>query len=129
MVPHILDKLRREREAALKKLVDAKAFVQGSLYEKKVVCGKPNCRCARGEPHKALVLTRKVDGKTVTTHVPSDLHDEVRAWVKENQRIKELTRRISDLSVELISRHVRENRAAAQSQKPPNRTPSKSNGM
>ena len=39
-------------------------IVRGSLITLKRKCGKPNCRCADGEPHETLALSYSLDGGT-----------------------------------------------------------------
>ena len=118
--------LTARRQALLKQLVGP--FIQSSFCTRKVKCGKPGCRCADGEPHEACVLTRKVRGKTVTTHVPRDLRDEVREWAEEHKRVKKLLKEISDLSERIIRIYVRTNRAAARNRSRANRTRPKCTG-
>ncbi|OVE80747.1 hypothetical protein BVY04_04740, partial [bacterium M21] len=60
--------LEARRGVLLKKLAQVGPFVQGSFCTRKITCGKASCRCAEGEKHEARVLTKKVRGKTVTTH-------------------------------------------------------------
>lgn len=120
--------LRARREALLKKLADVGPFVQGSFCTRNVKCGKPGCRCARGEPHKACVLTKKVRGKTKTTHVPRDLHDEVKTWANQYKRLKALMKEISDLSEQIIRIHVRTSRAVARNRARVNRMQPKRTG-
>jgi hypothetical protein len=103
--------LEARRNALLKKLAEAGPFVQGSLCKVKIKCGKPRCKCAKGEHHEAYVLSKTVRGKTVTTHIPRDLLDEVKSWAEEQKRIKKLTREISDLSEQIIRIHVKERRS------------------
>ena len=80
--------LQIKRNALLKELAEIGPFVQASFCTRKVKCGNPRCRCAKGEEHNANVLTRKVRGKTQTIHVPRDLQDEVKSWVNEYKRLK-----------------------------------------
>jgi hypothetical protein len=110
------------RQALLKRLAETGPLVQASFCTRKVKCGKLGCRCADGQPHESCVLTRKVRGKTVTTHVPRDLHDEVRTWAEENKRVKALLKQISDLSDRIIRIHVRTSRAAARNRARARRT-------
>lgn len=105
--------LETRRTALLKQLAEVGPFVQGSFCTRAVKCGKPGCRCAEGRPHEACVLTKKVRGKTKTTHVPRDLHDEVQAWANQYKRLKALMKEISDVSEQIIRIHVRTSRAAA----------------
>lgn len=103
--------LKALREVLLKELVGTGPFVQGSLCRTKVKCGNPRCKCAKGERHEAYVLSKKIRGKTVTTHIPRDLLDEVKSWAEEQKRIKKLMRDISELSEQIIRIHVKERRS------------------
>jgi len=97
----------RKRDALLKKLKDTNAFINGSLVEVKVECGK-KCRCRKGEKHSSYYLTDKVNGKTRTVYVPDDLVDEVEKWVEEYQNLKELLQEITELQRVIIRKYVEE---------------------
>lgn len=56
-------RLSRELEAPLGELLTRKPFIKGTLYELKTKCGKPNCHCFKGEPHKVMVLTWSEGGE------------------------------------------------------------------
>ena len=101
------------RDAQLKKLAGLRPFVAASLVAVKRRCGNPRCKCARGEPHRAHVLTRKVDGRTETVHVPKDRLEEVREWVEEYKRLKRLIRAETDACLALLRHQGRVRRAAA----------------
>ena len=103
------------RAAALKALADVGPFVAGSLCRVQRRCGNPRCRCARGEPHAAYVLSFKVDGRTKTVHVPKAMVKEVQAWVAEHRRVKRLMATVSRNSLALIRSHVRANRGGGPS--------------
>lgn len=120
--------LGARRAALLKRLALVGPLVQGSYCTRRVRCGKPGCRCARGEPHQACVLTRKVGGRTVTTHVPRDLRSEVEAWTGQYRQIMKLIRDISALSERIIRMHVPTSRAAGRNRARAAPTRSKSSG-
>jgi hypothetical protein len=101
------------RESNLRQLRQVGPLVAASLCQRAVRCGNPQCRCARGEKHSSWCLTFKQQGKTRTVHVPRDLVEEVRQWVKEYQRTKQLLAQISDQSLQIIRQYVRAQRAAA----------------
>ena len=42
------------------------SLLRGSLTTFRRRCGKPNCRCATGEPHQNPALTYTEDGRTKT---------------------------------------------------------------
>jgi hypothetical protein len=69
----------------------------GTLAERGRVCGKPTCRCARGEKHPALQLAHWAgEGKTRSLHVPYVLADEVRAGVDAWHRFQAIARELAD---------------------------------
>lgn len=48
------------------------SLTPGSFYLQKRRCGKPNCRCARGELHQAWVISRSQGGASRTFMVPAE---------------------------------------------------------
>jgi len=105
------------RAAKLKQLAALGPFVAASFCRVNRRCGNPGCKCAKGQPHHAVVLTYKVRSKTRVVHVPKDLVEEVHQWVKEHQRLKRLAREISNSSLAIIHCHVPARRAAARGRK------------
>jgi len=112
-----MSRFEQRREAKLKQLAHCRPLVAASLCKVNRRCGNPNCKCARGEFHTAHVLTYKVKGKTRTVHVPKDMVEEVRQWVKEHKRVKRVIGEISKTSLAIIHRHVPASRAAARGKK------------
>lgn len=41
----------------------------GTIHEQRVRCGKANCRCARGEPHRAFYRFWREDGRLRKAYV------------------------------------------------------------
>jgi len=111
-----MSRFEKRREAKLKELSRCKPLVAASLCKVNRRCGNPNCKCARGEFHTAHVLTYKVKGKTKAVHVPKDMVEEVRGWVKEHKRVKKCIQEISKNSLAIIHRHVPTSRAAARAE-------------
>ena len=81
--------LRHAHDAAgriLKHLLRDQPMTPGSFYLQKRRCGKPNCRCARGQLHGSYVLTRSEGGKDRLYTVPKDQRAKVRKWAAEYRR-------------------------------------------
>jgi hypothetical protein len=77
-------------------------------------CGRPSCRCHHGGPlHAGQHLTFKEGGKTRSVYVPKDLLPEVRAWLAEHRRLKQLLKEIHLLSLALVRTHSRHQRRKA----------------
>ena len=70
-------------------------MVHGSLVEAKRTCGKRGCRCAKGEPHTAFYLSRRVEGKTRLEHVSRGDVKTVRQWCKNHARLRELVEELT----------------------------------
>lgn len=97
---HRLDKERRE---LLKKVLHPRKMIQGSLYRMRRSCGKPGCRCAKGDKHVSWYLSRAVEGKTKLTYigriVPAWLEQRVRRY----QRHHKVLARIRKIDAEISS--------------------------
>ena len=70
----------------LRRLQRSEPMVQGSFYLLRRKCGKPNCRCARGQLHAAYVLTRSEQGQDRLYTVPKDQRARLRQQAAEYRR-------------------------------------------
>ncbi len=105
-----MEKLQEKRKELLKSLRTNKPLLASSISEIRSKCGKPNCRCARGHKHLSHIITRRENGKTKTTYVPVDLVPEVKKWIAEYKRIKDLLHELTILGENIIKNHVQEKR-------------------
>ena len=94
----------RESRSRLKPYISYREFVRGTLSVRERVCGKPNCRCRRGEKHISLFLTRSKEGKIEQLYIPKEKEELVRSWVKNYRDIQELLEKISSLYWERLKR-------------------------
>ena len=88
-LPNLRQQLWRAYAAlatTLRRFQRSEPMVQGSFYLLRRKCGKPNCRCARGELHPAYVLTRSEAGKDRLYPVPKEQRAEVRKRAAEYRR-------------------------------------------
>ncbi len=73
----------------------------GSFYLLRRKCGKPSCRCARGQLHAVWVLTRSENGKHKLYTVPPAQRAEVRrraaAWRRYQRARARLVQQFSTL--------------------------------
>lgn len=100
--------LRRMLASRLKRVAVSKPVLIASLAEVRRVCGKPSCRCRRGFKHRAAQITFRDRGKVRALYVPVDFTDEVRSWIEEYRRLKQLLREISQLCLALVRSHAGE---------------------
>jgi hypothetical protein len=100
--------IRRMLASRLKRLKADRPLLAATLVEVARVCGKPGCRCTRGQKHRLHQVTYKVRGKTHSVYVPVDFTEEVRSWIEEHRRLKRLLQEISHLALALVRRHAQE---------------------
>lgn len=84
----------------------------GSLVERYRKCGKPNCRCAkRGAAGHGpdWILTREVNGKTVTKGIPAGpALGQTRAQIEEYKRFRDLTRELVQVNEGICDARLRQ---------------------
>lgn len=95
----------KERNARSKatKLIHDSPFIIGSLVKMRRVCGKPNCKCTRGDKHKSWCLSVRYQGKRKMVHIPHDLESAVFEWVHTYQELWKQMETISQAGVERIA--------------------------
>jgi len=99
--------IRRMIHSRLKKLTTTTPVLAATLASYSHRCGRPSCRCRHGGPlHTGQHLTFKQRGQTRSVYVPKDLLPEVRAWVAEHKKIKQLLREVHQLTVALVRTHA-----------------------
>jgi hypothetical protein len=80
------------RDRLVRSLGSWREMLPGSFVERRRKCGKPNCRCASGEPehmHVQVLLSVLSQGKLQTFHIPAELVEEVRGKVELHKRFQQ----------------------------------------
>lgn len=103
----------RERRCTSKLIALLKQgrVLKGTTYVLRNTCGKPNCKCARGEKHETLYAARSRHGKRQARSVPKPLRDQVLKWIERYNTIDELLGQLSDESwhqLEKLSKELKE---------------------
>lgn len=82
----------RRVRSRLAKLVHERQLLHASLVTMRRVCGNPNCKCARGEKHVSLYLSRWVpqERRQRMLYVPRDWEERVKRWVGNYREMKKL---------------------------------------
>lgn len=89
--------VERSRRSRLAQLVHQRRFLRGTPSVRSRQCGKPNCRCARGQPHLSLYLVQSHSGKPRQLFVPKSWEDRIRAAVEDYQQMQRLIEEISEM--------------------------------
>jgi hypothetical protein len=88
---------QRNFRSRLSQLVHQALFLRGTLSVRSRPCGKPNCRCVRGQLHASLYLVQSQGGKLRQLAIPRAWEDRVREAVHNYQRMQKLIEEISEL--------------------------------
>jgi hypothetical protein len=89
----------RERawRSRLTQIVSGHPFLRGCLQERYRLCGKPTCRCTRGQKHRALYLVLAEGKRLRQLYVPPAWEARVRQWVAHHRTLRELIQEVSAL--------------------------------
>lgn len=90
----------RALRSRLAKLIHQEPLLRGTLTIRRITCGKPSCRCAKGERHLCLYLTCSRDGRVEQLFIPKNLEEHVRQWVENYHGVRDLLERLSDATWE-----------------------------
>jgi len=96
----IVKRLPQQIEAAMSVRGD---LVAASLSETSKVCGKPNCKCARGDKHVVYQLSWTDDGRRRSAHVRRDELPRVRAAVERYRRLRQCRAELLKLASQAAS--------------------------
>ena len=97
--------MKNKRLRKLQELGQDRPLVAGSL-------NRVQRRNAQGKTTVYYLLTFKEAGKTRSVYVPKDLVKEVRSWIRNHRRVKQVVSEISTLSIAIIRNHVSQNKAS-----------------
>jgi len=65
-------------------------------------CGKPNCRCKRGEKHVAVYVALRHKGKRRMYSVPQEVREQVTAAVEAYKRLRQDLQTLSEICCERL---------------------------
>ena len=79
-----------------------KPVTKGTVYELKRRCGKPGCKCARGELHRRMVVSASEEGKTRLQVIPRGFLVEVEDKVRRYQELRQVRARLGELHRKML---------------------------
>jgi hypothetical protein len=71
--------------------------IKGTVYELKRRCGKPGCKCVRGELHARMVVSASEGGKTRLQVIPHGFLVEVEVKVRRYQELRRVRARLGEI--------------------------------
>lgn len=96
----IAEQLPKRVERALGVRAEVMAASLSKTYK---VCGKPNCKCARGDKHEVYQLSWTENGRRRSTHIRRDELAKVRAAVERYRRLRQSRAELLKLASEAAS--------------------------
>ena len=105
--------MKRNPKAEMRALAEAQRLLaqthalglllKASVVRRRFRCGKPNCRCAHGNPHQDMIVCRKVRGKNQTIRVRTGREQEALLWQKNWRRFKRIVEKLTDEEIRILS--------------------------
>lgn len=92
-----LSAVERSFRSRVAQLASGRWFLRGTLSERSGKCGKPNCRCAKGQLHQSLYLVQSRLGKFRQICVPQAWQERVRQAVSDYRLMQRLIEEVSEL--------------------------------
>lgn len=107
-----------ERQKLEKILLEHQRMLRGSLLERPKFCGKPGCKCTRGQPHPpSLYLSRLVKGTVRHLFIRAKDHERARKEALSYKEFRQALRRWRAIDKEL--NHIWEELEAVQEESYP----------
>ncbi|MES0447444.1 MAG: DUF6788 family protein [Desulfobacterales bacterium] len=79
-----------------------KPVIKGSVYELKTKCGKPGCKCAKGQLHHRMVVSASEKGKTKLRAIPHGYLAEVQTKVHRYQELRRVRVRLIEVHKKML---------------------------
>jgi len=98
-----LNRIPAEMAVEVRRMVGVRTMVHGYVYHSRRRCGKPSCRCTRGEPHEAWVLATKVNGKPTTRSLAAGVRQKVQKLAGDYRRFRDAQRAVRRLCKEAVA--------------------------
>jgi hypothetical protein len=108
----------RAARSRLAQLISEQPFLRGSLQQRARSCGKPTCRCNKGQLHRSLYLATRHKGRRVLLYVPRRLEETVRLWVRNGRSLSQQLEDLHQIQLDGLLQRKEE-----QSQRPANNKP------
>jgi hypothetical protein len=84
-----LNQAPQQLAALLELCFGREALLPGSLYTLRRKCGKPNCRCTRGELHESTILSYRGQGRPKNISPLPEQIDTLRKMTDEYRRVRQ----------------------------------------
>lgn len=98
----------RAARSRLAQLISEQPFLRGSLQERARSCGKPTCRCQKGQLHRSLYLDTRHQGRRVLLYIPRALEEAARQWVSNGRSLAQQVQDLHQVQLDQLLRRKQE---------------------
>jgi hypothetical protein len=95
-------RLASEIKGLVEPVFSDRPVIKGTVYELKRRCGKPGCKCARGELHARMVVSASEGGKTRLQVIPKGFVVEVQGKVRRYQELRRVRARLGEIYQKML---------------------------
>jgi hypothetical protein len=92
----------RHARSRLAQLITEQPFLRGSLVERARSCGKPTCRCQKGQLHRSLYLATRHQGQRALLYIPRALEETARQWVHNGRSLSQQLQALHQLQLDQL---------------------------
>jgi hypothetical protein len=95
--------LNKKRQDAINRVLHTKPYIAAQVYERYRKCGKPNCKCAKGELHGPFlwIYQKKKGQKVVSTTVAKEKASEAKEMAGRYEELQRLRQQIRETDQKL----------------------------
>jgi hypothetical protein len=97
-----LPRLAQEIVELVPVLMERQPLVKGTVYQQRRKCGKPNCACATGDPHRTMILSRSEEGRTRLVSIPQGRLVELQVLTERYQRFRRARARLGQIYQKML---------------------------
>lgn len=96
---------REERHiiSHITKIIQHSEILRANIVHMARVCGNKNCKCARGEKHVSMYVSRSKKGKQRLTYIPKKLENKTQWQVERYQQLKSLFDTLLEINWERLA--------------------------
>lgn len=94
--------LSYEVRELIKPFFSDKPVIKGSVYELKRKCGKPGCKCTKGQLHRSMVLSSSEKGRTRLLVIPHGFLLEIKSKVQRYQKLRRSRQRLGEVHRKML---------------------------
>jgi len=95
--------LNKKRTDAVGRVLHTKPYIAAQVYQRYRKCGKPNCKCAKGELHGPFlwIYQKKKGQKVISTTVATGKHTEAAELAGRYEELLRLRKQIRKMDQQL----------------------------